>query len=248
MNEEFLIQYLKEYNDVKEDISYLSTENQIRALMNITLPVSLSEKYYQKQDEYLLERRNHKEIQDVCSFSYQNQISLYQGDITLLKADAIVNACNEKMLGCFVPLHGCIDNCIHSYAGLEVRRDMMKMMEKQGHDEPNGQIKVTKGYCLPSLYIFHTVGPQVQSFVTKENEQDLRNCYLSCLRKADDMKLKTLVFCSLSTGVYGYPIAKASKVAIETVKDYLKETGSSLLVTFDVFSKGDKETYEKGLR
>jgi len=156
MNEEFLISYLKKVNGIPNDLNMKSPES-IRALMNITMPFSLSEEYYLRQDEYLQQRLKSKTIIDVKEFP--NQISLYRGDITLLKADGIVNACNSKLLGCFSPLHGCIDNAIHSYAGLQVRRDCLKMMQEQGHDEANGQCKITSGYNLPSSFIFHTVGP-----------------------------------------------------------------------------------------
>ena len=144
---------------------------------------------------------------------------MYKGDITLIKADAIVNACNNKLLGCFVPGHHCIDNAIHSFAGLEVRRDLMKVMEEQGRDEPNGRCKVTKAYNLPSKYILHTVGPVYSG--SKQDNIDLESCYLSCLATADKMNLKSVVFCSLSTGIFGFPIEKASEIAIRTVKKYL---------------------------
>lgn len=242
------IDYLKQYNGVEEDLSYLPQEKQVRALMNITMPDHLSPEFYAWQDDYLKRQLSQKQIVDVNRLTYTNQMALYQGDITALKADAIVNACNEKLLGCFVPLHGCIDNAIHSAAGLEVRRDLLQVMRKQGHDEPNGQVKVTSGYNLPARYIFHTVGPIVQGYVTKENRQDLASSYLSCLKKADEMKLHDLVFCSLSTGIYGYPIEKAAEVAVGAVSDYLKESGSSLRVVFDVFSERDRKIYEERLR
>ena len=200
------IEYLKEVNNIKENISSYD-EQVFRALQNITMPIDLSDEFYKKQDDVLQEILSKKEIVDVSLFPIG--ISLYKGDITLIKADVIVNACNSKMLGCFVPGHHCIDNAIHSFAGLQVRRDMMEIMNKQGHEEPNGQVKVSKAYNLPAKYIFHTVGP-IYSGINRD-EIELKSCYYSCLKKADEMKLKSIVFCSLSTGIFGYPIEKLVK-------------------------------------
>ena len=238
------ISYLKQYNGIKEDID-LPEDKALRALMNITLPVSLSEEFYKRQDKALSEITKNKKIVDVLKLDdIKDRISLYKGDITNLSADAIVNACNEKMLGCFIPLHNCIDNAIHSFAGLQVRRDLLKIMEKQGYFEQNGLVKVTGGYNLASRYIFHTVGPKVFSKVSEENKRDLQNCYLSCLRKADELNLRNLVFCSISTGVYGFPIESASLIAVSCVKEYL--TNSKIeKVVFDVFSEKDYEIYIK---
>ena len=237
------INYLKEYNHINSLID-VNDFNTLRGLMNITMPYDLSDEYYQKQNNILKELLSKKEIIDVSSF--KDGISLYKGDITLIKADAIVNACNNKMLGCFVPGHHCIDNAIHSFAGLQVRRDMMAIMDMQGHDEANGDCKVTKAYNLPSKYIFHTVGPIYSGI--KQDEIDLANCYLSCLKKADEMGLESIVFCSLATGIYGFPIEKASLIAINTVKEYLdKENKNIKKVIFDLFSQNDYLTYKKNL-
>ena len=145
------IEYLKKYNEI-DTLPNMMDEALFRALQNITMPYELSEEFYKRQDNVLKDILSRKEITDVSFFA--DGITLYKGDITLLKADAIVNACNNKMLGCFVPGHHCIDNAIHSFAGLQVRRDMMKIMAAQGHDEPNGDCKVTSAYNLPSKYIF----------------------------------------------------------------------------------------------
>ena len=240
-NIEWCIDYLSRYNNVKVP-SKLSEETAFRALQNITMPDILSDEFFTKQDEVLKEIIAQKTITDVSVFP--DGISIYLGDITLLRADAIVNACNSKMLGCFVPGHNCIDNAIHSFAGLQVRKDMQKIMLLQGYDEPNGLCKVTKGYNLPCKYIFHTVGPIYTGI--KQDETDLKNCYLSCLKKADEMCLNNIVFCSLSTGVFGYPIEKASLVAVNTVKEYLKDENKNIKkVVFDVFSKKDYDVYYK---
>ena len=209
------------------------------------MPINLSDEFYDKQDGVIKEIVAKKEIFNVDNVD--DGISLYKGDITLIKADAIVNACNNKLLGCFVPGHHCIDNAIHSYAGLEVRRDLMKVMEEQGHDEENGKCKVTKAYNLPSKYIFHTVGPVYSG--SKQDTLDLESCYLSCLKVADKMKLDSIVFCSLSTGIFGFPIEKASELAIRTVKKYLEEENKNIKkVIFNLFSDGDYDVYDRKIK
>ena len=213
-----------------------------RSLQNITMPYDISEEFYQKQDAVLQDFFSRKDITNVADF--EEGISLWKGDITLLKADAIVNACNNKMLGCFVPGHHCIDNAIHSFAGLQVRRDMLAIMKEQGHDEPNGECKVTKAYNLPSKFIFHTVGPIYSG--KAQDEIDLKNCYLSCLKKADEMGLDSLVFCCLSTGVFGYPNDKAAELAVKTVRQHLEGTDSNVKkVVFNVFLDKDYDIYKR---
>ena len=236
------IDYLKRYNGI-DALPKMPDEALFRALQNITMPYDLSEEFYEKQDAVLQDILSRKRITDVADF--EEGISLWKGDITLLKADAIVNACNNKMLGCFVPGHHCIDNAIHSFAGLQVRRDMLAIMKEQGHDEPNGECKVTKAYNLPSKFIFHTVGPIYSG--KAQDEIDLKNCYLSCLKKADEMGLDSLVFCCLSTGVFGYPNDKAAELAVKTVRQHLEGTDSNVKkVVFNVFLDKDYEIY-KGL-
>lgn len=239
-NLEWCINYLKGINNIKAnlDIDFYT----FRALLNITMPINLSADYYIHQDEVLQNVLKEKEIIDVNSLD--DGISIIKGDITLIKADAIVNACNNKMLGCFVPNHHCIDNAIHTFAGLQVRRDMMEIMEKLGHDEVNGNCKVTKAYNLPSKYILHTVGPIYNN--TKQNEIDLRSCYLSCLEEADRMNLNSIVFCSLSTGVFGYPIEKASVIALNAIKDYLSNYNKNIKkVIIDLFNDNDYYVYKE---
>jgi len=241
---EWCIEYLKGVNRIEGDLGS-DKEASFRALTNITMPVDLSDEFYRRQDAVLQGILSRKKVVDVSSFP--EGVSLYQGDITLFKADAIVNACNSKMLGCFVPGHHCIDNAIHSFAGLQVRRDMMKVMAEQGHDEPNGQVKVSLAYNLPSQYIFHTVGPVYSG--TPMDERDLASCYLSCLRKAEEMKLESIAFCSLSTGIFGFPIEKASKIAINSVTSFLEKGSKNVKrVIFDVFSPSDYQTYQLAMK
>lgn len=242
-NLNWCIDYLKEYNHISQNLEYDWTT--LRALLNITMPYNLSDEFYDRQDEVIKEIVAKKEIFNVDNVD--DGISLYKGDITLIKADAIVNACNNKLLGCFVPGHHCIDNAIHSFAGLEVRRDLMKIMEVQGHDEENGKCKVTKAYNLPSKYIFHTVGPIYSGL--KQDNIDLESCYLSCLKMADKMELNSIVFCSLSTGIFRFPIEKASDIAMRTVKKYLeKENKNIKRVIFNLFSDGDYDVYSRKIK
>lgn len=215
-----------------------------RALCNVRPPLPVPEKFLRLQDEYLSACTRERGVVDVNAFDYKNNIALWRGDITRLNADAIVNACNAALLGCFAPLHGCIDNAIHSAAGVQVRLDCNAMM--QGGSEPNGRVRVTKAYNLPSRYIFHTVGPIIRGHVTKNDERDLQNCYLSCLRKAEEMQLTTLAFCCISTGEYGYPRAGACRLACETVRGYLAEN-SRLKVIFNVFLEEDEKLYASEL-
>ena len=242
-NLNWCIDYLREYNHISQNLEY--DWPTLRALLNVTMPYDLSDEFYNRQDEAIKEIVSRKEVFDVEGFN--DGISLYKGDITLIKADAVVNACNNKLLGCFVPGHHCIDNAIHSFAGLEVRRDLMKVMEEQGHDEENGKCKVTKAYNLPSKYIFHTVGPVYSGL--KQDTLDLESCYLSCLKVADKMKLDSIVFCSLSTGIFGFPIEKASEIAIRTVKKYLEEENKNIKkVIFNLFSDGDYDVYDRKIK
>ena len=235
------IDYLKQYNGI-DALPKMPDEALFRSLQNITMPYDISEEFYQKQDAVLQDFFSRKDITNVADF--EEGISLWKGDITLLKADAIVNACNNKMLGCFVPGHHCIDNAIHSFAGLQVRRDMLAIMKEQGHDEPNGECKVTKAYNLPSKFIFHTVGPIYSG--KAQDEIDLKNCYLSCLKKADEMGLDSLVFCCLSTGVFGYPNDKAAELAVKTVRQHLEGTDSNVKkVVFNVFLDKDYDIYKR---
>jgi O-acetyl-ADP-ribose deacetylase (regulator of RNase III) len=211
-----------------------------RALCNVRPPKEASEEFIALQDEYLSDLAQSKGIVDVAKFEYINGVSVWQGDITRLNSNGIVNACNCALLGCFQPLHNCIDNAIHSAAGVQVRLDCNNIMG--GRMEPNGQVKVTDGYNLPSRYIFHTVGPIVSGRVTKDNERDLKSCYISCMDKAEEMGLESLAFCCISTGVYGYPKKAACKVAVSAVLDRIAE-GSKVKVIFNVFGNDDRKIY-----
>ena len=232
-----------------ENVPPLSDEQKpdyFRALCNIRPPMPVSAEFLSLQNEYLTERKNKRGIIDVNSFLYAGGVSLFKGDITSLNADAIVNAANSAMLGCFHPLHNCIDNAIHSAAGVQVRLDCNDIMK--GNEAENGKVIVTKAYNLPSKFIFHTVGPIANGRVTKRNEQDLENCYLNCLHKADETGLKSIAFCCISTGVFGYPKEEAAKLAVKTVKNYLAKSGGNLKIIFNVFTEADYEIYKRILK
>ena len=216
-----------------------------RALCNVRPPMPVTKEFLLLQDEYLSERKKERGIVDVNGFVYRDGIALWRGDITRLDADAVVNACNPALLGCFHPLHNCIDNVIHSAAGVQVRLDCNAIM--CGGEESNGQVKVTKAYNLPSRYIFHTVGPVVYGEATEQNRRDLESCYLSCLNTAAEMRLSTLAFCCISTGEYRYPKDEACRLAVHTVKKWKSATGNSLKVIFNVFLKEDEALYEREL-
>lgn len=214
-----------------------------RALCNVRPPLPVSAEFLALQDEYLTAAKARKAIVDAENFAYVSEICLHKGDITALQCDAIANAANSAMLGCFHPLHNCIDNAIHSAAGVQMRlacNDIMK-----GKQAQNGEVIVTEGYNLPSKYVFHTVGPIVQECVTEQNKADLRACYLTSLRKADEMRLRTIAFCCISTGVFGYPKIAAAQLAVQTVKEYKNRTHSQLKVIFDVFSEQDYAIYKQ---
>lgn len=241
-----LIEILSE--ERREKIPPLSESEKpqyFRALCNLRMPNPATEEFIKLQDEYLSEQTQKRGIVNVANLDYRGGIALWQGDITRLNSDAIVNACNRKLLGCFQPLHNCIDNCIHSFAGIQVRLDCQKIM--QGGDEPNGKVKVTSAYNLPSKYIFHTVGPIVAGKVTAQNEYDLQNCYISCLGKAKEMNLKSIAFCCLSTGVFGYPKDEACALAVRTVKAWLVQSSYNIKIIFNVFTDEDKKFYEREL-
>ena len=241
-----LIQILCEERD--EAVPLISDEQKpdlFRALCNVRPPMPARKEFLRLQDEYLSQRTKERGIVDVNGFVYRDDIALWRGDITRLNADAVVNACNSALLGCFHPLHNCIDNVIHSAAGVQVRLDCNAIM--RGGEEQNGRVKVTKAYNLPSRYIFHTVGPIVYGGVTEQNRRDLESCYLSCLNRAAEMKLSTLAFCCISTGEYRYPKDEACRLAVQTVKQWKSETDSSLKVIFNVYLKEDEVLYEREL-
>ena len=216
-----------------------------RGLSNQRQPMPLSSEFMRLQDEILSYEREHKVIVDVNKLDYADNMTIFLGDITTLKVDAIVNAANSEMLGSFEPCDPSIDNVIMSAGGLQIRQELNFLMNKQGHPEPNGRAKLTKGYNLPASYIIHTVGPMVYDRVSYHNRIDLANCYKSCLNLALESKFKTIAFCCISTGTYKFPRDLASKIAVKTVHDWLKEHGFPIKVVFCVYNDYDRKLYEE---
>ena len=220
----------------------------LRSLFTIRMPKPVSDEFLQIQDEYLQEENRRKVITDIADLEpIQKGIYLWQGDITKLKCGAIVNAANSQMLGCFNPCDGCIDNAIHTFAGVQLRRDCNEIMKKQGYDEPTGQAKLTPAYNLPCKYVIHTVGPIVSGRLTQEDRDLLKSCYLSCLKLAEEKSVDSIAFCCISTGVFGFPQREAAQIAVDTVKEYKEESHSDIKVIFNVFKDSDLAIYRKVL-
>lgn len=222
----------------------------LRALMNVRLPEALTTETLDIQDAYLQQRLLERGgVTNAGTLPYRDRVAIWCGDITLLKADAIVNAANSQMLGCFVPGHHCIDNAIHTYAGMQLRLACANLMDEQGHEEPTARVKVTPAFNLPSSYVFHTVGPVVPSHKPGPREELLlRRCYTSCLEEATSRGLDTLAFCCISTGVFGYPQEAAARVAIDAVRRHLNDNDPNLKVIFNVFLASDEAIYRSLLQ
>ena len=221
----------------------------LRSLFNIRMPLPVTDEFLRIQDIYLQEEVRQKGITSVSDLQpLQPGVYLWQGDITTLKCDAIVNAANSQMLGCFCPNHGCIDNAIHTFAGVQLRLACAELMRKQGHDEETGKAKLTTAFNLPSKYIIHTVGPIVHGGLTKKDKQQLADCYRSCLKIADLNGIKSIAFCCISTGVFYFPNDKAAEIAIRTVQEYKSQTKSEIEVIFNVFKELDYDIYRQLLR
>lgn len=214
----------------------------LRALFNVRPPMPASEEFLRVQDAYLQEETVQKGVTDYRDLQpIQPGIYLWQGDITTLKCGAIVNAANSQMLGCFMPGHDCIDNAIHTFAGVQLRLECAEIMRVQGHGEPTGRAKITSAYNLPCGHILHTVGPIVRGEVTPQVEKKLRDCYISCLELAGDSGKKSVAFCCISTGVFRFPNRRAAEIAVETVRKYR----DSMEVIFNVFKDRDYEIYRE---
>ena len=218
----------------------------LRSLMNVRPAKQNDAEFLRVQDEYLREAIREKGITSVDNLTpVRGSLYLWQGDITTLAADGIVNAANSGMTGCYSPCHNCIDNCIHTYAGVQLRYDCAVMMREQGHEEPTGQAKITRAYNLPAKYVLHTVGPIVGGGIPDtEDKRLLASCYVSCLDLAAEYGLESLAFCCISTGVFGYPAEDAAAVAVDTVERWLREHDSKMKVIFNVFKDSDLRIYQ----
>ena len=242
---EKLLQERREYMGVS-----LPTEEEqrrlLRGLMNLRPPAPVSGEFLQVQDAYFQERLKERGVTKLEALTpVQPGLYLWQGDITTLEVDAIINAANSGMTGCYVPCHGCIDNAIHTYAGMQLRLECAEIMRKQGHEEETGHAKITGGYNLPCRYVLHTVGPIVSGTLTKEHEQQLASCYRSCLDLAAENNCESLAFCCISTGEFHFPNEKAAEIAVETVKQWQAWHPQQLEVIFNVFKNSDREIYEQ---
>ena len=267
---DYLLHEFKEdsvqYRDLETGEDYDEKRKYLRSLMNIRMPGPMDEDVVRVQDEFLAEEAREKgivELKDITTAAEQygsshphaDKISVWQGDITRLHVGAIVNAANSQMLGCFVPCHGCIDNAIHSAAGIELREacshymNRKRMQYGRRYEEPTGQAALTEGYNLPAEYVIHTVGPIVGGYLDQKLRNDLKNCYLNVLKCCVEDKIRSVAFCCISTGEFHFPNDEAAKIAVKTVMEFLNEhSGEFDRVIFNVFKDIDKELYENELR
>lgn len=232
------------YNGITIPESEAEQKRLLRSLINIRLPSPVGNDFLAIQDEYLqtaIAEKGITKLHDLTPF--KDNIYLWQGDITTLECDAIVNAANSGMTGCYHPCHNCIDNCIHTFAGVRLRLKCAEMMELQGHEEPTGKAKITPAYNLPCKYVIHTVGPIVQGRLTEKHRMLLKSCYESCLELAVLNRIKSIAFCCISTGVFGFPQDKAAEIAVQTVREFLKN--HDIEVIFNVFKDADYELYRQ---
>ncbi len=221
----------------------------LRALMNVRMPADIDEHFLEMQDAYLQEELRARGIVEYSELTpVRAGMYIWRGDITTLRCDAIVNAANSGMTGCYAPNHQCIDNCIHTYAGVQLRLACAELMQLQGHKEATGMAKITSAYNLPCDYILHTVGPIIYDAVTEQDCALLASCYTSCLKLAEENGVKSISFCCISTGEFRFPNDLAAQIAIDTVIAYKKQTGSTIDVIFNVFKQVDEGLYRDLLK
>ena len=264
----FLVEEFKEdsrsYRDMETPEDVAGRQQLLRALMNVRSPRRMRADVLQVQDDYLKERsleRGIVTLQEIPTIREEGSghpagdvLSLWQGDITTLKAGAIVNAANSQMLGCFIPMHHCIDNCIHTYAGIQLREECARQMNElrdrygPGYEQPTAVPMLTGGYNLPAEHIIHIVGPIVETGLTPELEEDLAACYRNTLDLCLENGIRSVAFCSISTGVFRFPKERACEIAVDTVSRWLAEhPGAMDRVIFNVHKKEDRSNYEKRL-
>lgn len=250
-----LITYLKnERNDTETNFNEAVTMDEkmhlFRGLCNVRAPLPVSDAFLTIQNEFLNEWNHEQKSIGLTDLSpIQNQLYLWQGDITRLAVEGIVNAANSELLGCMVPNHSCIDNIIHTRAGVQLRLDCHEMMQAQGRKEAAGKAKITKAYNLPANFVIHTVGPFIdERGVSPLKEQLLASCYRNSLKLADANQLSSIAFCCISTGEFNFPNEHAAKIAVRTVKEYIAHTQSTIQVIFNVFKDEDLQIYESLLR
>jgi O-acetyl-ADP-ribose deacetylase (regulator of RNase III) len=219
-----------------------------RSLVNVRPPKEIKDEFLSIQNEFLQSLIAEKGITDIDTLhTIKDNIHLWRGDITTLKVDAIVNAANSGMLGCFVPCHACIDNAIHTFAGVQLRLECAEIMKNQGHPEQIGNAKITAAYNLPCKYVLHTVGPVIHNTVSETDRRLLANCYRSCLELAEQNSVTSIAFCCISTGEFHFPNKEAALVAVQTVTDFLKAENSNrnMKIVFNIFKEQDEQIYRR---
>ena len=237
-----LLKEQPQYRDMMIPSSEAEQRRLLRSLLNIRQAKPISKEFLEIQDEYLQEITIQKGITDIAELiPCEDSIYLWQGDITTLRCDAIVNAANSGMTGCYCPCHGCIDNAVHTYAGVQLRLECADLMEKQGFAEPAGKAKMTKAYNLPCKFVLHTVGPIINGSLRQKDEDLLASCYISCLELAKKNGIKSVAFCCISTGEFHFPNERAAEIAVQTVQKYKGE----IEVIFNVFKNTDYEIYRR---
>lgn len=241
-----LLQERTEYRDITISADTEQQKQLLRALMNVRAPKPIGTEFLRIQDEYLQYEIAAKGITDVAELTpVQQGIYLWQGDITTLKCDAVVNAANSGMTGCYIPNHRCIDNAIHTFAGIQLRLVCDNLMEQQGYPEPAGSAKITPAFNLSSRYVLHTVGPVISGKVKKHERELLASCYRSCLELAAENKLESVAFCCISTGEFHFPNELAAEIAVQSVKAFFRLQTGVKKVIFNVFKDLDKNIYQK---
>lgn len=241
-----LLREQPQYADIRIPKSENEQKNLLRSLFNVRMPAPADQEFLKIQDEYLQEETKRKGITDISHLKpVQDGIYIWQGDITTLRCGAVVNAANSAMLGCFVPCHGCIDNAIHTYAGIQLRLACADMMRRQGKKEETGKAKITPAFNLPCDYVIHTVGPIVHGRLTKRDKDLLVSCYRSCLELAVKKNIESIAFCCISTGEFHFPNRDAAEIAVSTVKDFRKKTKCKTEVIFNVFKDMDRDIYRE---
>ena len=246
-----LLAEMPQYREQAEafPVDAFSQRRLLRSLMNVRPPMPLAPKFLEVQDALLSAEREEKGVVNGDALpptAGDPRLVLWQGDITRLRADAIVDADNSALLGCFAPCHGCIDNAIHSAAGLQLRDACAEIMRAQGHPEPAGRAKLTCAYNLPARYVLHTVGPIVSRWVTWKDRRELAACYRSCLALAAEHDLRSVVFCCISTGEFHFPNQEAAEIAVRTVREFLEQQTTSVeRVIFNVFKDLDAAIYRR---
>ena len=244
-----LLKEQPQYSEIEIPSNEQEQKTLLRSLLNIRMPLPVTDEFLTVQDAYLQEEMRQKGITALSDLEpIQKGLYLWRGDITTLQCDGIVNAANSQLLGCFCPNHGCIDNAIHTFAGVQLRLTCAKLMKRQGHEEETGRAKITPAYTLPSRYVLHTVGPIIHGWLTKKDKDLLASCYRSCLELAEQNGLKSIAFCCISTGEFHFPNDKAAQIAMETVKEYKEQKHSEIEVIFNVFKELDYNIYRGLLR